>query len=349
MSTTLPVGHSDPMPPGRKVLVTACICTHDRTGYLRHCLGSLRHQSVGLEGFEIVVVDSSSPPAAAAEMRRLVAELPDARLIRLEETGISLARNAGALAARGAYIAYIDDDALAAPDWIEQIIAVVREQPVPPAVLSGRALPVWEAPLPAWWPGNLRGILTITEWEGRGEYRTAEVPAGLGPFGANLIVERAAMLAASGFAEDLGRRGGLLLSDEDVHLAWKLQDSGRSARHDSRITVHHCIQAPRLTVAWMLRRLYWQGASSVLTRLMLGHPRMVWSELPRRLALAVVLAPLALVPERSSALVGLRWRLAYARGFVRMAIGELLRAGTAGVEVRSRALTKNAVARGAMG
>jgi glycosyltransferase involved in cell wall biosynthesis len=345
-----PESQSDAVLQGNSVPVTACICTHNRTRYLRPCLESLRHQTVGLDAFEIVVVDSNSSPAAAAEMRHIVAGLPNARLVRLEETGISLARNSGALAARGEYVAYIDDDALAAPDWIEQIMAVVQEQPVRPAVLSGRALPIWEAPLPGWWPESLRGILTITEWEGRGEYRTSEVPAGLGPYGANLIVERAALLAASGFAEDLGRRGGLLLSDEDVHLAWKLQDSGRSARHDSRITVHHCIQAQRLTPAWLLQRLYWQGASSVLTRLMLGHPRLVWGELPRRLALVLVLAPLVLMPEGSSTLIGLRWRLAYAQGFVRMALGELLlRANRAGLRVRSHAMPKNATARGAMG
>ena len=350
MSMTIPVSQSGTMSEGHEVLVTACICTHNRTHYLRHCLESLRQQNVGLDAFEIVVVDSNSTAVAAAEMQRLVADLPNARLVRVEEAGLSLARNAGALAARGDYVAYIDDDALAEPDWVEQIMRVVEEQPVRPAVLSGRALPVWEAPLPAWWPESLRGILTITEWEGSGEYRTSEVPAGLGPYGANMIVERAALLAVSGFAEDLGRRGGLLLSDEDVHLAWKLQDSGRSARHDSRITVHHCIQAVRLTPEWMLQRLYWQGASSVMTRLMLGHPWMVWSELPRRLALTVALAPLALIPKHSSALIDLRWRLAYAQGFVRMALGELLlRANTAGIKVKSHALPESAAPRGAMG
>lgn len=349
MSMTFSVGGDDAMPQG--VSVSACICSHNRTHYLRDCLESLRNQSVGPDAFEIIVVDSNSSAAAAAEMRRLVDDIPNARLIRVEEVGLSRARNAGAAAAQGDYVAYIDDDAKAAPDWIEQIMRVVQEQPMRPAVLSGRALPIWEAPLPDWWPDSLRGILTITEWVGCGEYRTSEVPAGLGPYGANLIVERAALLAVSGFAEDLGRRGGMLLSDEDVHLAWKLQDSGRSARHDSRITVHHSIQAQRLTPAWLLQRLYWQGASSVLTRLMLGHPGLVWSELPRRLALAMLLAPLALIPDSSSALIGLRWRLAYAQGFVRMVLGELSSlAEIKRLAAQSRALPDGgAAARGAMG
>jgi hypothetical protein len=106
-----------------------------------------------------------------------------------------------------------------------------------------------------------------------------------------------------------------------VHLAWKLQDGGRSIRHDSRIMVQHCIQAQRLTPAWLLQRLYWQGASTVSTRRLLRQPDSVWREFPRRLAVSILLAPAAVVPARSTWLLGLRWRLAYAQGFVRMALG----------------------------
>jgi GT2 family glycosyltransferase len=247
--------------------------------------------------------------------------MPNASLVRTDDVGISLARNAGARAALGDYVAYIDDDALAAPDWIEQIICVISEQTPPPAVLGGRALPIWEAPLPMWWPNSLIGVLTITEWDGRGEYRTPEVPDGLGPYGANFVVERHALLTAGGFALDLGRRGNMLLSDEDVQLAWALQDSGRSTRHDARIVVHHCIQAQRLTQKWLLQRLYWQGASTVATRRMLGQSELVWRELPRRLAVALLFAPSALIPSHSSVALGLRWRLAYALGYIRMAVG----------------------------
>ncbi len=301
--------------------VTVVLCTRDSPGYARLCLDSLRTQTVGPGGFDVVVVDSASRAGAAAELRRLVAATPNARLLRLERPGLSLARNAGARAAAGDYVAYIDDDAEAAPDWVERIKRAVAESDPPPAVLGGRVLPAWEAPLPAWWPASLRGVLTISEWEGGGEYRTAQVPAGLEPYGANMVVERAALLAAGGFDERLGRRPGLLLSDEDVQLAWRLQRGGRSARHDARIGVHHRIQAGRLTPEWLLQRQYWQGVSTVATRRLLGRPDQVWREFPRRLAVRLLCAPAAaLVPPGGTRLLALRWRHAYARGFTRMAL-----------------------------
>jgi glycosyltransferase involved in cell wall biosynthesis len=305
--------------------LTVCICTHDRPRYVRDCLDGLRRQTLGRDRFAVQLVDSASSAACSAELAGLAAA-NDARLIRLDQPGLSLARNAGAWAARTQFIAYIDDDAVPTSDWIESILAALARtsssQPGrPPAMIGGRILPKWEAPLPKWWPPSLRGVLSIIEYEGHGEYRTAAVPKGLEPYGANLVVHVLSLLSAGGFGGSVGRFGNSLLSDEEVQLAWMLQDAGYSVQYDSRITVHHQIQAVRLNPAWLLSRLYWQGASTVLTRRLLQQPESVWRELPRRLAVAVLLSPVWLIPRHSTILLAARWRLAYATGFIRTALG----------------------------
>jgi hypothetical protein len=184
-----------------------------------------------------------------------------------------------------------------------------------------RILPKWEAPLPDWWPASLRGVLSIIEHEGEGEYRTADLPGGLEPYAANLVLHVASLIAIGGFGTTHGRFGTSLLSDEEVQVVWRLQDAGHSVRYDSRIVVHHQIQARRLEPSWLLTRLYWQGTSTVLTRRLLRNPRSVWQELPRRLAVAVLLGPLILVPRQSAFLIEGRWRAAYAAGFIRAALG----------------------------
>jgi glycosyltransferase involved in cell wall biosynthesis len=303
------------------MVLTVCICTHDRPGYLRDCLEGLRRQTAGYEQFDVLVVDSASTGDAPAQLAQLVRECRNARLLRVEQPGVSAARNAGARDAAGEYIAYIDDDAIPAADWIARILEAIREADPPPALIGGRILPFWEAPLPLWWPPRLRGSLSIIEAEGRGEYRTAALPPGLEPYGANMVINLASLHAIGGFGTQSGRVGTALLSDEEVQLAWKLQDAGHSARYDSRIVVRHQIQAARLTPTWLLSRLYWQGVSTVRTRRLLGRPGDVWLELPRRLAVAALLAPSALMPRRSTHLVSCRWRFAYALGFIRAALG----------------------------
>ena len=239
----------------------------------------------------------------------------------MEQAGVSLARNAAAHAAATRFIAYIDDDAIPAPDWIATIHRALSDAGGSAAVIGGRILPRWEAPLPSWWPPSLRGVLSIIEHEGQGEYRSSALPTGLEPYAANMIVDAQALLRSGGFGGTLGRHGTALLSDEDVQLACKLQDQGFSVRYDSRITVYHQIQAQRLNPVWLLNRLFWQGASTVLTRRTLGYHRAVWHELPRRVLVGLLYAPTALLPRRSTRLLELRWRHAYAIGFVRTALG----------------------------
>src|SRR5258708_28499667 len=120
--------------------VTVCICTHNRRGYVGDCLDGLRRQTVRPERFDILVVDSASTGDAAAELARMVAEIDNARLLRVDQAGVSIARNAGACEADGAYIAYLDDDAIPAPDWLERLAAAIEECDQPPALIR-RALP----------------------------------------------------------------------------------------------------------------------------------------------------------------------------------------------------------------
>ncbi len=307
-----------PDPP--RPAVTVCVCTHSRPSYVRQCLDGLAAQTAEAGSFETIVVDSASDPAAAAALASIVAQHPGVRLLTLDRPGVSLARNAGAAAARALYVAFIDDDAIPAADWIECIRAGIAAVP-PPALIGGRILPRWEAPLPAWWPPSLRGVLSIIEHEGSGPYRRPGLPAKLEPYAANMVVHVPTLLAAGGFRAAVGRYGRALLSDEEVQLAWALQDAGHAVVYDSRITVHHQIQASRLNPSWLLARLYWQGASTVITRRLLGAGASVWREAARRLAVVLLFAPAALVPSDSAALLPLRWRLAYARGFLRACLG----------------------------
>lgn len=296
--------------------ITVCICTHNRPRYVRDCLAGLARQT-GSGPFEILIVDSGSTAEVAAELAAMAAEAPNARLIRIDRPGVSVARNTGAGAAMGEYVAYIDDDAIPTPHWIGQIRRSISALGGVPALLGGRILPLWEAPLPGWWPARLRGVLSIIEAEGEGIYRSRAVPESLAPYGANMVVHVATMRSVGGFGDGAGRDGANLLSDEDVQLAWRLQDAGYVVRYDSRIVVHHQIQAGRLTPEWLLRRMYWQGASSVATRRVTGDASRVWWSLPRRLSVALLFGPFVLLPRHSVRLLACRWRLAYSLGFVR--------------------------------
>ena len=78
--------------------------------------------------------------------------------------------------------------------------------------------------------------VSIIEYEGEGECPLA-LQNGLEPYRANMVVHVLSLLAAGGFGATIGRRGDCMLSDEDVNLAWTLQDAGYRVRYDSRTVV----------------------------------------------------------------------------------------------------------------
>ena len=299
--------------------LSVCICTHDRPQAVARCLAALIPQAACLE---ILVIDSASAPPARRALRHVVGGCPGARLIRLDRPGLSRARNAAAAAAGAPWIAYLDDDATPAPDWAAQARAAIADAPNA-AMIGGRVLPEWEAPLPRWWPPRLRGVLSIVEAEGRAPYGAPDLPPDLGPCGANLLVRAAPLRAAGGFTEALGRDGAALLSDEETEAAARLRAAGLAVRYDSRPKVHHTIAAARLTPAWLLRRMHWQGVSAARSRRLGAERQALWREVARRASVVALFAPLGLVPASLAVLIGARWRLAYAAGFLRGALAPL--------------------------
>ena len=294
--------------------VSVIVCTHDRARYLKPCLAALAAQQGAAGCFEVLVVDSASPPAGAAAIAAL-AHAHGARLVVADRPGLSLARNLGARAARGTWLAYLDDDATADPGWVAAIIAAGSHQPAP-AALGGLIRPHFEAPLPAWWPANLVGVLTVLLHDRPGTVGES-LPRGVEPYGANFIVRADALAAIGFFPETLGRIGGNLLSGEEILVLRRIEAQGGRVAYDPAIAVTHSIQAERLNVAWLLRRQYWQGVSAARLAGLLGQKGAAWRQAPRRLLVGLLLGPLLALPKTSPARIADRVRASYSWGFLR--------------------------------
>ncbi len=121
--------------------VSVVVCTHTdrRLELLVECVDSLTANS--RPPHEVVVVVDSNPDLHA----RLPARLPSAvTVLASRGSGVSEARNTGIAAATGDLVAFIDDDAVADPDWLDHLTAPFGD----PAIVAtgGRAVPRWERP-----------------------------------------------------------------------------------------------------------------------------------------------------------------------------------------------------------
>lgn len=108
---------------------------HDFTP-LDTALGTLEAQTLARDRFEIVVV--VDPEAEPELSRHLAAEWPDVRVLAVPPgTHYYAMKNAGAVAARGAVVGYVDADCQAAPEWAESMCEALLRQDDPPAFAVG--------------------------------------------------------------------------------------------------------------------------------------------------------------------------------------------------------------------
>src|SRR5688572_22273465 len=115
---------------------TVVVPTRDRPDQLARCLRAVAALDYPRERFEVVVADdgSSRPLTAVLE----AAELAALRLVSRPASGPSSARNAGAAAAGGRWLAFTDDDCDPAADWLRRLRSRLEEAPA--AVVGGRAV-----------------------------------------------------------------------------------------------------------------------------------------------------------------------------------------------------------------
>src|SRR5579884_4539065 len=99
------------------VSVVICSYTEERLDCLLAAVRSVQQQTQ--LAFEIIVVIDHND-CLLHQLRELLPGI--AVLANQAEKGLSGARNTGFLAAKGTIVAYLDDDARAEPDWIEQLL-----------------------------------------------------------------------------------------------------------------------------------------------------------------------------------------------------------------------------------
>jgi glycosyltransferase involved in cell wall biosynthesis len=197
--------------------------------------------------------------------------------------GLSNSRNTGWRNARGKYIAYIDDDAIAPDNWLNKIIEVFETTKPKPSCVGGRVVPIWEATRPSWFSDALLDVLTVLDWSDDPHFLDDVSSQWLA--GTNIAFSAEVLKRFGGLNTSLGRMGDNLTSGEEVFLTKLMIKDGYYCFYHPEIVVKHHILKSRLRKSWFVKRYYWQGVSDAAMQLIEEAP----SELKRiRLAFSYV-------------------------------------------------------------
>lgn len=167
-------------------LVSIVVPTYNRHEMLRNALRSLALQETDDQfSYEIVVVDNGSTEPTRAVVAEIAAGSRVAlSYVREEAGGYPEALNTGVREARGMWVALFDDDQLADPDWLKELLSAAS---ITKATLVGGSIRLQLPPGTVALPPLCRGLLGEKSCEGTPHLWR---PGAELPYGGNLLIAR---------------------------------------------------------------------------------------------------------------------------------------------------------------
>lgn len=242
--------------PSVSVVISAY--THDRWGDLLDAVESLADQT--LPPLETVVVIDHNPEL----LERVREALPHVIAVANEGArGLSEARNTGTRRCTSEVVAFLDDDAVASPTWLERLVAGYED---PRVVGTGGGIdPIWLTGRPGFFPGEFNWAVGCS-YTGLPE-DTAQVR---NLIGANMSYRRELIADVGGFRSESGRVGARPFGNDDTEFCIRLQQrrGGGIMLYEPSARVGHKVPAGRATLSFFLSRCYIEGLSKAqLSRL----------------------------------------------------------------------------------
>lgn len=243
-------------------IIAAAICTYDRYERLEKAIESCIAQELSPEDFEIIIVDNSPNRDAAHRFGARYQHVPHLDYLIEREPGLSNARNVALHHSSAPIIAYLDDDAIADPEWLGALVTAYDSYGDAAHAAGGRITPIWESPRPDWLHDDRLGFVSVVDWGGS----TRALGPGEWVAGANVSFRRDPLISMGGFNTDLGRKGAgsHLLSNEETKVLEALQRAGGQVLYVPEAQVSHLVDQRRLDPAWFRRRAAWQAVSDYM-------------------------------------------------------------------------------------
>jgi len=240
-----------------RVSVVLCAHTMDRYDAVVEAAESVLAQTY--DDVELVFV-SDGDPAVADRFETDFGDQKDVVVHRNDENrGLLISRNNGAEVANGEVVAFIDDDAVADPEWVERLVTAYDDHDAIAA--GGKMTPMWVAGKPDFLPEEFYYLIGVTH---RGFEGGADEPGEVrNTNGSNISFRREVFLDLGGFEPDIGgRKGDNNLQGGETELCARLRDEyDTGVYYDPDAVVAHKVFEYRTDPYWLLDRAFWQGYS----------------------------------------------------------------------------------------
>jgi glycosyltransferase involved in cell wall biosynthesis len=241
--------------------ITVILCTYNRCRSLAKTLESLAKSTLPESmAWEVLVVDNSSTDQTRDVVDRISDRVAGRfRYLFEPQPGKSYALNAGVCAARGEILAFVDDDVVVEPTWLQNLTAPLLEGDYW-AGSGGRTLPSAPFSPPPWLPDSMGGIFCahFDLGDKAGQLDRA-------PYGANMAFRREMFEMYGGFRIDLGPSPNkdVPRPNEDTEFGRRLMAASEHLRYEPTALVYHPVLEDRLTKEYFLTFWFDYGRATI--------------------------------------------------------------------------------------
>jgi len=207
-----------------------------------------------MEQWELLLIDNASVQPLCEKVD--LNWHSNARHIREDELGLTLARLRGIQEAQTEVLVFVDDDNVLDSDYLEIVLQISKEWPILGA-WGGQAAPEFEEQPPEW-TKPLWGKLAIREFD-QDKWSNLINQDETTPYGAGLCIRKIVALKYSELIRNdpkrskLGRTGKSLSACEDIDLAYTACDLGFGTGIFSGLKLTHLIPPNRLQEDYLLK------------------------------------------------------------------------------------------------
>ena len=242
------------------ISIIVCAYTERRWNEMLSAVESLKNQT--LAPHEIILVIDHNPEL----FERARAHLSGVTVVEnREQRGLSGARNTGLAIATGEIIAFMDEDAVAAPNWLAQLAACYDDPQVMGA--GGAIEPVWESGRPRWFPEEFDWVVGCT-------YRGMPISRAQvrNLIGCNMSFRRQVYERIGGFRDGIGRIGTRPLGCEETEFCIRANQrfQGQHFVYEPAARVFHHVPDSRANWGYFRSRCYAEGLSKALVARFVG-------------------------------------------------------------------------------
>ncbi len=234
--------------------LTIAICTYNRAHILPEVLMSLLCQTVSPENYLLLIIDNHSTDNTQQLVASFNDKFTNLHIVLEKNQGLSHARNRALAECQTEWLAFLEDDAKAHPNWVEIILQTIEKNDFD---AFGGPYYAWHhyGPAPQWLPED------FGTYESRQEYGPLKgdtyIPGG------NSVIRCAAARDIGTFSPELGMHGGHCGYGEETQFFERMRTAGYRLGYVPQLKIDHCVLPYKYTLRWQIRSSFEYGKAAV--------------------------------------------------------------------------------------